>query len=248
MISFAIPNYNRVDTVMKLVNAHADTAAVSEIVICDDASRPDVVQSLLAQTSHISKVRLVQNQENYGLFYNKLRTVQNCNNNWVVLCDSDNFMGKDYIETLQREIPWDEKTVYCPDAAGPLKYTAIGGFTMASLPEMVTTLQKITEVLGPEKFLNTGNYFFNRRTYITVCEQFHTLGLDPKKLWAAEVMALNYAWVALGNKIKCVQGLSYFHNTTNADSAWRTITATAEGRDGSKRIMDEVNRRIKSGR
>jgi len=246
MISFAIPNYNRVETVMKLVNAHADTAAVSEIVICDDASRPEVVQSLIAQTNHISKVRLIQNQENYGLFFNKLRTVQNCNNNWVVLCDSDNFMGKDYIETLQREIPWDEKTVYCPERVGPFDFTPIGGITMSSLPEVFSTLHKVNPIR--DVFLNTGNYFFNRRTYIDVCERFHTLGLDPKKLWAAEVHALNYAWVALGNKIKCVQGLSYFHDTTNADSSWRRITATREGRDGSANIRNEVNRRIQQGR
>lgn len=246
MISFAIPNYNRVETVMKLVNAHADTEMVSEIVICDDASRSEVVQSLLAQTSHISKVRLIQNQENYGLFFNKLRTVQNCNNDWVVLCDSDNFMGKDYIETLQREIPWDEKTVYCPAKVGPFDFTPIGGITMSSLSEVFSTLHKINPIR--DVFLNTGNYFFNRRTYITVCEQFHTLGLDPKKLWAAEVHALNYAWVALGNRIKCVQELSYFHDTTNADSSWRRITSTREGRDGSAHIRNEVNRRIQLGR
>jgi hypothetical protein len=246
MISFAIPNYNRVDTVMKLVNEHATTDAVSEIVICDDASRKEVVDALLSKTQHIPKVRVVQNDTNYGLFFNKLRTVENCNNAWIVLCDSDNFMGKDYIQTLLRESPWEESTVYCPDKVGPFDFTPIGGEVMSTLQEVNTVLSKIESIR--DVFLNTGNYFFNKYKYQDVCQRFHTLGLDPHKLWAAEVHALNYAWIALGGKIKCVRGLSYFHDTTNADSSWRRITATKEGREGSANIRNEINKRLKLGR
>ncbi len=231
---------------MKLVNEHATTDAVSEIVICDDASRKEVVDALLSKTQHIPKVRVVQNDTNYGVFFNKLRTVENSNNAWVVLCDSDNFMGKDYIQTLLQESPWEESTMYCPDTAGPFNFKPIGGHVMSTLQEVHSTLDKLGGLR--DVFLNTANCFFNKYKYQDVCQRFHTLGLDPHKLWASDAHALNYAWVALGGKIKCVRGLSYFHDTTAADGAWRTITATKEGRVGSANIRNEINRRIKLGR
>lgn len=246
MISFAIPNYNRVQTVMKLVREHAVNDHVAEIVICDDASSAAVVQELKTALGAYPKARLVENQNNLGLFFNKLRTVQNCTQEWVVLCDSDNFMGKDYTDALHRETPWDYGTVYCPERVGPFDFSAMGGYMMSTLQELRETLKRVVAI--GDVFLNTGNYFFNRDMYVDVCQQFPKLGLDPHKLWAAEVHALNYAWVASGGKIKCVKGLQYFHDTTNADSSWRRITATLEGRRGSEAIRNEINRRIQQGR
>jgi len=246
MISFAIPNYNRVDNVVKLVNEHADNECVSEIVICDDASRQEFIMPLREAVRNIPKVRLIENDTNYGLFRNKLRTVVACRQPWVVLCDSDNFMDKNYVDTLYCEEPWDSSTVYCPSVAGPFDFRKVAGQTMANLQQMETVLSQLGANFTV--FCNTGNYFFNRDRYIHVCNHIHTLGLNPDQLWAAEVYAINFAWVALGGKIKCVEGLSYFHDTTNTDSAWRKIVGTREGRAASNALYAGLRQRIQAGR
>lgn len=214
-ISLAIPNFNRVENIVKIAQRHSRTGLVDEIVICDDHSSKKVINDLKNRLLPYSKVKLIENSENLGPFGNKLRTVRNCSNPWVVLCDSDNFIDIDYLNILC-EHNWDESCIYCPDAALPhFDFKNLRGMTIDSMCMMSSLLNKTINHVA----LNAGNYFFNKMKYISVAEVvLQELNTDDL---LADVIVFNYYWIAHGNKMKFIPDMKYTHNFHSQDSTWR---------------------------
>lgn len=237
MISFAIPNYNRVENVINLINKHKDDERISEIVICDDNSHYEVNERISEHIKDIPSVKLITNEVNMGPYGNKARTVHGCSSDWVVLCDSDNFIDTDYIDVLFKESPWQSDTIYCPTFAKPrFDYRGLSGLMIPNIKTMNDVNHMVYDQLGPV-FLNTGNYFFNRNNYIEVAEQGMEYCLDKHSCF--DVIAFNYFWVESGKKMKCVGGLEYIHDHESSDSIYRIETT----RDPMKahRRLQEIN-------
>lgn len=244
MISFAIPNYNRVDNVLALVAKHSKDDRITEILICDDASEDFVVSNIERNISVFPKARIVTHENNLGPYGNKVRAVKNCKSDWVVLCDSDNFIDTDYIDALFKEkkvFGWNENTIYCPSFAKPaLDYTLLEHRIIGNLREM-HEVNWYAQAKGGA-FLNTGNYFVNRKNYVEIGEQ-STDFCESKH--NCDVIAFNYCWIKSGKKLKCVQNLSYFHDTNSPDSIYKVHNA----RDphASAKNLEDVNRLIGEG-
>ena len=233
MISFAIPNFNRTTNVIKLIEHHKDDNRIKEIIICDDNSTPQVNVEIESFIQNIPKVKLIKNKNNLGPYGNKARTVEHCSSEWVVLCDSDNFIDKEYIDVLYQETPWQEDTSYCPSFAKPrFDYRGLSNFNVDSMVKLNEINQQVHDLTGP-CFLNTGNFFFNRNKYIEIATQGMSYCLEKH---SCDVIAFNYFWIRGGNKMKCVEGLEYLHDSESGDSIYRT-----EAHLHAYKVQDRLN-------
>jgi len=238
-LGLAIPNYERTDNVIRLVERHLEKGVVDEIVVCDDGSSSRTIESLRSRLPlSDDRVRLIENRENLGAFRNKARTVAQCRSPWVVLCDSDNWIDESYIDRLRRlhdEASWSTDTIYCPIHARP-------AFDFTEMrPRVVDDIDGLRSLLGHTTgsvFLNTGNYLVPRDAYVRVARAAPLFGLDPRRCFAADVVFFNILWIACGNRLRCVEGLAYEHSHENADSFWR------RSRRRSKRFIRQLRERI----
>jgi glycosyltransferase involved in cell wall biosynthesis len=233
MISFAIPNFNRTTNVIELIKHHVDDSRIQDIVVCDDGSATQVVDELESFIKDTPKVKLIRNDSNVGPYLNKKRTVEHCLSDWVVLCDSDNFINKTYIDVLYDDLPWQEDTIYCPSFAKPhFDYRGLVGVNISNIIQMDEVNKKTR--MGP-CFLNTGNFFFHRNNYIDVAERGL---LYCKDKHSCDVIAFNYFWIMGGNKMKCVGDLEYDHDLSD-DSVYKTESTRAYEKVQER--LNEVN-------
>jgi len=209
MISFAIPNFNRSTNIINLINHHQKNKQIKEILICDDNSNKEIVENLKNYIINKPKVKFIENKENLGPFRNKLRTVKNCSQEWVILCDSDNFIDQTYIYILFQENKWEKNILYCPDFAKPrFNYKQFSNFIIKNFDD----LAYVNRTGSGPAFLNTGNFFFNKNNYIKNSESI--LNEFQFDYGSHDVIIFNYSWIKNGNKIKCIKNLEYTHNIT----------------------------------
>ncbi len=216
---------NRIFQSLEAAQAHP---AIDEIVVVDDCSEDyPSLQKLLAP---LSKVKLYQNPENYGVFVNKIEAVARASNEWVITCDSDNFMGEEYLDLITSTSK-HEDTWYCASFAKPrFDYRQlIGTYDLISLAGI--TSNPIFRC-----FFNTGNQTVHRSSFLRrfetrrgvradlVMPNFLNLKIEERKThyWrmvfdACDSFLLNWGWVTYRKKISVVKGLEYEHRYAVGD-------------------------------
>jgi len=238
MISLAVTNFNRSDSVVEAFIQVADNDKINEIVIVDDCSDHDAYIKLwnLISALNNGKIKLYRNKVNLGPYRNKCTAVKKCSNDWVILLDSDNVIDNNYIETIQTldkedNILYVSETLYREGKKGI-------GWCYKDFNKLIIDKENIKEYIDLEyfeAFLNTGNHFFNRARYLQV------VGSKKREvdLSINDAIYFSYLWLLNGNKMKVVPDLYYIHRATK-DSWWVTnskecIYAAAEI---SKRIKE----------
>ena len=180
---------------------------VDEIVVNDDCSTESHFKNLIdiIHSLNSTKIKLFRNQTNLNAFRNKYQTVFNCTNDWVYLLDSDNHPFEDTYKII-REIPEDDSNIcYCPqnlfckndnvdDYENISNYDF--GYDVIGIEESKEALNKGVEWFN--WFVNSGNYIFNRNTYLQVLEEpFKDLDTP---LLHADTAAVFYYWLKNGGK------------------------------------------------
>lgn len=201
---------------------------VDEIVVNDDCSTESHFKNLIdiIHSLNSTKIKLFRNQTNLNAFRNKYQTVFNCTNDWVYLLDSDNHPFEDTYKII-REIPEDDSNIcYCPqnlfckndnvdDYENISNYDF--GYDVIGIEESKEALNKGVEWFN--WFVNSGNYIFNRNTYLQVLEEpFKDLDTP---LLHADTAAVFYYWLKNGGKFKVVKGLRHNHRL-RSDSNWHS--------------------------
>jgi glycosyltransferase involved in cell wall biosynthesis len=210
MISLCITTYNRdqltVDSFAQVLNDDR----ISEIVIVDDHSDETIYNNLAWLVNGMDKVRLFRNPKNLGCYHNKRMAVECASNEWVILFDSDNVIGKDYIDALFNYNPkmddgsfsgWAKWVIYQPEFAMPhFNFTAYSnksfdkGLAKNYMPQM--TFQTM---------LNAMNFFVNRAEYLRVFDS------SKEEPWTADSIYFNYLWLKSGGSIFVTPELRYMH-------------------------------------
>lgn len=199
-ITLAITTFNRFDLLVKSFEKVIDDERISEIVIVDDDSEIEIFNKIVNEWKDHPKVKIFRNATNQGVYRNKYHAVYFSTNEWVIVFDSDNIIGKDYIDTLYSIEQWDPHTEYCPGKALPdFDYTQISKEPITK--DNVNTLWKKKQV---DAMLNTMNSFFNRQEYLNVWR-------DVMEPVSSDSIFMNYRWLAAGNKIRIVPELQYYH-------------------------------------
>lgn len=199
-VSIALTNYNRSSMLLESFAQVIDHEIVNEVVVSDDCSNADVIEHL--QKYNHPKFRLVTNQVNLGCYANKRRAVSLAVNDWVILLDSDNIIGKDYVNRVETLITAgvNEKTLYQPEFAAP-------HFNFGQFAGQNVTRANVAKYADNDTFttaLNAMNYLVNRDQYLKVWE-------DRPEPWTSDSLLQNYNWLAAGNSIYFVPGLVYTH-------------------------------------
>lgn len=199
-ITISIPYYNRSDLVMETLSYVLKEDRIDEIILCDDVSPDNDYYKLLNNVSKFSKVKVVRNVINHHVQHSKRNAISFSKNEWVIILDNDNVIGKDFIDKIFDIKEWDSKTIYHPAFAAPnFDYRQFNGDVITKENVSKYTEHKIFMTL-----LNTNNYFVNKKEYLRVYKY-------SRDCRGADGIYNNYNWLKAGNKILVVEDLEYFH-------------------------------------
>ena len=221
MISLAIPNFNRSDFVTESFIQVINNDLISEIVIVDDCSDNIVYIELwnLINDLNNDKIRLHRNNVNLSPFKNKYEVVKKCNNDWVILLDSDNIIDNDYVEIVDK-LDKEDDILYCPEVLYRLNKNSIC-FNFREFNRLTidkNNVKKHIDAGNFETWLNSGNYFLNKERYVNIVENNY----DAPKLSVNDALYFSYLWLLSGNKMKIVPYLYYIHyqNGVGLGGSW----------------------------
>lgn len=210
MISLVIPTYNRTEMVIEAFIQVMNNDLLSEIIILDDYSDVHIYCDLWnrIQALNTNKVKLYRNAENLGALLNKYELVKKCKNDWVIMLDSDNIIDNDYIERVSK-LELEEDMLYCPEVMYKLNKEGVN-WTYKEYNHLIIDKDNAKKYIETSPFvtwMNTGNYFFNRKKYIDVIEQNE----KDVELSFVDSLYFTYLWLKSGNRMRVVPELNYIH-------------------------------------
>ena len=162
-ITLCIPTYNRNEMVINSFSEIIDDKRINEIVIMDDCSDIEIYNSMCLNLKKLNdgRIKVYRNDINKRAFMNKLSSVEKSTNDWIILLDSDNKLTKNYIDSIPNNL--EDNVFYIPSHAicdSPyLNYQKHSDKFFD-----INDYKKISH--SDEIMLNTGNYLFNKKTYI----------------------------------------------------------------------------------
>lgn len=178
---------------------------VGEIVIVDDCSDWETWCRILEETDNINsaKIKLFRNEKNLSCFANKREAVSKAQNEYVVVLDSDNVIGMDYIDAIMNQ-SWAPNKILQPCFARPR-------FDFREFTSLNVTKENVRKYMQHGMFnvmLNAMNYFVHRDTYLAVWDN----SIDPV---TSDTIWHNYCWLRAGHTIHITPGMMYDHGVDN---------------------------------
>ncbi len=202
MISLCITTWNRDDMVIKAFEKVLHDDRISEIVIVDDCSDLDIYHSLETKIKELNsdKIKLYRNDYNFDCYTNKRIAVSKATNEWVIILDSDNSFGVDYLDVLFKLSLFDKDTIYSPEFARPhFNFTNLSGELIGR-----ENVSQFTSIQSFHWLINAMNYCVHRDEYLRIWDGT----IDPH---TADTIFQNYNWLNAGNSIYVVPGMQYDH-------------------------------------
>lgn len=225
--TLAIPFYNTSKYFLDCIKYSLDNDFIKEIVVNDDFSSDEEYSNLLQIVNQLNtdKIKVFRNSENVGAFRNKYLAVQKSTSDWIYLLDSDNYPFENTYDAIKSVSNLDKNVCYSPSKLYCKKdhkndYDNISDYNtfkyeLIGIEEAKDAIIKKTKWF--DWFINSGNYFFNRETYLkNLKEPFENF--SKYKLYA-DTAASFYFWLKGGGQFKVVENLHHFHRLRN-DSYW----------------------------
>jgi len=234
-ISFAVTAYQETTrggpSILKCIEAAVRHRDIAEITVVDDASEDyDGLKQVL---DNVPKVALFQNEQNLGVFGNKLAAVSRATGDWVITADSDNIFTGQLLNRIVAALK-DEKTWYSPCFAKPkFDYRAyVGRWDCSNISELI-------EAGGMAHcLLNTGNQTVHRQSFMDVFGRYLNQRADllmpnylnipeakrSDRYWmdvfnACDSLVFNYEWIKSGGTLEVVRGFEYKHFWTGGSDS-----------------------------
>lgn len=204
-LSLAITTYNRYEMTVESFAQVIDDDRIDDVVILDDCSTDNSFAKLVEHFKGNEKVRVIRQAQNRGMSLNKRDAIALSKNEWVVIWDSDNIMGPDYLNALESQWVRDGYPhlygfcIYCPSFAKPnFDYRKFEAYTFG-VGKPVPVNDKMGNCL-----MNTANYIVNRDEYLKVYEY------NPE-MKGTDTVWFNYLWLKAGHTFYVVPGMEYLH-------------------------------------
>ncbi len=198
-ISIAIPYYNNSKFMKETLSYPITDDRVSEIIICDDNSSDLDELKVIISELNSDKVKLIENSENLGVYLNKIRAIKNCSNDWVILFDSDNVIGENYINHLYEIDDWNSDTIYAPAFIEKINenghhdsYFDYRIYSGLITKENFRNLDHFNSLF--QTMMNTCNYFVNKENYIK-CSEKNSPNYDTRLISSLDSMTLLSDWL-----------------------------------------------------
>jgi glycosyltransferase involved in cell wall biosynthesis len=199
-ISLCITTFNRMEWTLRSFEQVLYDPRLKEIIISDDCSEPSVYTKLEDAVGGMDNVKLFRTEKNLGCYHNKKRAIELASSEWVVILDSDNIIGPEYLDVIFEQY-WDEKKIMAPQLGLPsLDYSAWTPL-MFSSKNVAHYIDKGNFAM----FLNTFNFCINRNEFLRIFD-------DSVEPWTSDSIYFCYCWLAGGNYIHCVPHLRYTHS------------------------------------
>jgi len=203
-LSLAITTYNRYELTIESFAQVIDDTRIDDIVILDDCSADGSYEKLRDYFKGNDKVRVIRQAQNRGMSLNKRDAIALSKNEWVIIFDSDNIIGGDYLDALGADMQKNgrppETWILMPSFAKP-------GFNYNEFSGKTFSRSHVTDFFGykmAECLLNTCNFLVNRDAYLRVYEP----NMDMK---ATDTAWFNYLWLKSGGSFFVVPGMEYYH-------------------------------------
>lgn len=214
-ISIAIPYYNNSRFMRETLSYPVIDDRISEIVVCDDNSSDLDELKIIISEFKSDKIRLIENKENLGVYLNKIRSVKNCNNDWVILFDSDNIINEDYINYLYEIQNWEEDKIYAPGYIEKIKENGYhhSYFDYRSYSGLITkdNFKKFDYSNSLfQTMMNTCNYFVNKNNYV-ICSEKNSSKYDTRLISSLDSITLLSDWISDGKKLFIIENMGYKH-------------------------------------
>lgn len=204
--SLAITTFERFELTIKSFEKVINDERIGEVIILDDASQDGSFEKLIEYFKDFQDVRVYQQKINKGMSLNKRDAVSMCNNQWVILLDSDNQIGLDYLDAIPDYL--DEEIIYMPDFARP-------NFDYRKFNKMfihkTNAKEFISDSIG-NMCANTCNYLLNKKKYLEVYQ-------EDKSVMETDTIHFFYLWIREGYSFEVVEGMQYDH-LVHPQSAW----------------------------
>ncbi len=234
--SVGIPHYNRGATIWRPLFNLLRHPAVTEVVILDDGSSPAEFEALSRNVREMDsrgRVKIHRREHNLGALRTKLECAEMATSEWILILDSDNTAFANYLDALAKLNSPDANAFYCAGWAFP-------HFPFHPLQGMRLDFQKACALTGSGDLrryyiINDGNYLVHRDSYIRSVKALGVVASD-----VADVMLVNYHWLAQGGYLQILPGTSYFHRV-DASSFW------CRTEEESRRRVSEIFARFEAG-
>lgn len=208
MISICLTNFNRFELLFDSFKGVLNDDRVSEVIISDDCSDYDLYKKIVDHAAKLSdKIKVSRTDTNIDCYRNKRRAVSLASSYWVIVLDSDNKIGVDYLDALDLNHStrgWDKRTILQPEFAKP-------EFDFKKFSGRLINRLNIKSFIQDGRFqtmLNAMNYFVHRDEYLRVWDG----SVDPV---TSDSIFQNYNWLKAGNSIYVVPGLEYEHKVND---------------------------------
>lgn len=198
-LTLAITTFNRFQFLRESFEQVIDHPRITEIILMDDASDPEIFYNILGLKELSPKIKVVRQARNRGMGYNKYAAVGHSINEWVILFDSDNVLTPAYIDAIPYQL--SEKAIYQPDFAKP--HFDFRQYAGKSYPRFSTVNVFIKQPMF-FTMVNACNYVVNRNEYLRVYQ-------ENKEHKASDTVWMFYLWIKAGNNMYVVPGMEYEH-------------------------------------
>lgn len=198
-LTLAITTFNRYKLLLESFAGVIDDPRIDEILIMDDCSEIEYWNKIKELPKFNPKIRVIRQLENRGMSVNKRDAVFNSSNEWVIMFDSDNIIGKDYLDALDRQTILWPKSIYCPSFAKPnfdyrqYELQVFGPDNKPPLQEAMCSC-----------LFNTCNYMVHKESYLEVWK-------ENKEMKGSDTIWFNYLWLKSGREFYVVENMHYIH-------------------------------------
>lgn len=235
-LTLAITVWNRYEMLLESFANVIDDPRIDEILIMDDASAPEYWNKIKELPKFNPKIKVVRQLVNYGMSRNKRDAVFHSKNDWIILFDSDNIIGKDYLDALEVEEKRDGRLIstfiYCPSFAKP-------NFDYRKFEPVSIWWRTIREILSQNDpmfncFLNTCNYVVNREQYLRVWR-------SNSQMKGSDTIWHNYNHLITdGGLFRVVPGMHYEHRVHRESGFLQDVDYNMKKGEEIKKLIMEL--------
>lgn len=232
-LSLAITTFNRFDLTIESFAQVIDDPRIDDIVVLDDASTDGSYEKLCKYYRNIPKIRVLRQAQNRGMSMNKRDAIGYAKNEWVIIFDSDNIIGTDYLNAFYNYLGNGtpiEQNIFCPDFAKPdFDYTKYSNNGTGGK----YTAKEASSLINQDSFnclMNTCNYIVHREKYLK------TYQYNPTHV-ASDTVWHNYNHLKSGGNFHIVPGMHYYHRIHKG-------SGFLQGVDHNMRMQAQVRKMI----
>lgn len=202
-ITLAITVWNRWEMLLESFAQVIDDDRIDEVLIMDDASELQYWDKIKELPKFNNKIKVVRQLTNQNMSRNKRDAIFNSKNEWVIIFDSDNVIGKDYLDALERI--WNKPGqpysgwIYSPSFAKPI-------FDYRKFEDYVFDMSDAPKLNDPNCncLFNTCNYVVNKEEYLATWK-------ENKEMKGSDTIWMAYLWLKAGHSLYVVPNMHYEH-------------------------------------